>query len=447
MSKRHNAKLNLEYIKNEMKQINPSIKIIDDKYVNNKHGIKCECLICGHLWSPCWGSLRMGQGCPLCARNIKLDNMRLKYDDIKLRLYQLNPNIELISDTYTNAHSKLEVKCLIEGCGRVWSATWANLSQGYGCPSCSGRDVMTLDVAKEKLKQITKSITIIDDKYINNTHPLKVKCTVCGDEWYSYWSKLGYGVGCKKCAILNKIKPEDGKSFADIKQDSLVYLKNKELAYNYKPNSKCKLRFKCPDCGFEKDMIIGDFTAYGFSCDYCRDNKSIPEKIMRAVLLQLNIDFEMEKKFKWSDNKRYDFYIENINTIIEMHGAQHYKDIEFMGGDSVMRNDIIKRNLASKNKISNYIEVDCSDSKLESIKNNIITKLSNVINLSTVKWDDVFESSQNSLVKLSWDEWNNKSDDESVINICKRLKIGKTTFYRYIRKGIEIGICKPINKK
>ena len=41
--------------------------------------------------------------------------------------------------------------------------------------------------------------------------------------------------------------------------------------------------------------------------------------------MQLGINFEKEKDFEWSNNKRYDFYVKEKSCIIETHGLQHYK--------------------------------------------------------------------------------------------------------------------------
>ena len=60
------------------------------------------------------------------------------------------------------------------------------------------------------------------------------------------------------------------------------------------------------------------------------------------MLSQLNLSFDREKVFEWSEGdakkaykgrKRYDFYLPASNTIIEVHGAQHYeKGFEAIGG-------------------------------------------------------------------------------------------------------------------
>ena len=59
-----------DFIK-ELSEINPNVKVLGD-YVNNKIGISCECLLCGHGkngedWKPQPHDLLSGKGCPKCT--------------------------------------------------------------------------------------------------------------------------------------------------------------------------------------------------------------------------------------------------------------------------------------------------------------------------------------------------------------------------------------------
>ena len=56
--------------------------------------------------------------------------------------------------------------------------------------------------------------------------------------------------------------------------------------------------------------------------------RSVPNRTMYWCLDSLNISFEDEAFFEWSDLKEgrkvYDFFLPDYSCIIEMHGAQHY---------------------------------------------------------------------------------------------------------------------------
>ena len=50
---------------NEIKSIHPYITIVGE-YNGSESHIDCECMICGHKWSPVARSLKNGEGCPSC---------------------------------------------------------------------------------------------------------------------------------------------------------------------------------------------------------------------------------------------------------------------------------------------------------------------------------------------------------------------------------------------
>lgn len=70
----------------ELFDINPYIEVIGE-YTGNKNGIKCKCLIDGHIWDPSPNALLRGKGCPICnsskgekrvAKYLELNNINFK---------------------------------------------------------------------------------------------------------------------------------------------------------------------------------------------------------------------------------------------------------------------------------------------------------------------------------------------------------------------------------
>ena len=87
--------------------------------------------------------------------------------------------------------------------------------------------------------------------------------------------------------------------------------------------------------------------------------KSKAEKCIQRFLENSHIDYEREKSFKDCKYKkalRFDFYIPSINTLIEAQGEQHYRSIEFFGGDEAFKmgqeRDKIKTKYCEDNDIS-----------------------------------------------------------------------------------------------
>lgn len=120
----------LEMCIDELSRINSNIRIIDEKYVSSRIHLKCECLICGHMWGAVWGHLSNGKGCPICAGNVKLN-----IGDIIKYMKNINENIIVLEDKYINARTKMKCKCNI--CNNIWNVSWNKLQQNRGCPNCA----------------------------------------------------------------------------------------------------------------------------------------------------------------------------------------------------------------------------------------------------------------------------------------------------------------------
>jgi hypothetical protein len=166
---------------------------------------------------------------------------------------------------------------------------------------------------------------------------------------------------------------------------------------------------------------------------------------MINVLQQLNIDFKYQKQFKWSNKKRYDFYIPSFNMIIETHGIQHYKKLfTYKWGllKDIKENDKIKKQLAKQNNIKYYIVIDCSYSNLYFIKNSIInSRLIKLLNFKEeeIDWIKCHENAISNKIKMACELWNNKF--KNTTKIGNELKVDRATIVRYLKQGAELGWC------
>ena len=114
---------------------------------------------------------------------------------------------------------------------------------------------------------------------------------------------------------------------------------------------------KC-DCGNFCEVSTGHLTSgHNVSCG-CINSKY--ELIIKNILDELNISYEKEKIFLdctsvKNSPLRFDFYLPNYNCCIEYDGIQHYKPIEYFGGEDrfieQQKNDLIKDNYCKDNNI------------------------------------------------------------------------------------------------
>jgi ribosomal protein S27E len=300
----------------------------------------------------------------------------------------------------------------------------------------------------------------------SNSAKVDVQCDECGKVLigiaYNSYKKYVHEDNkyyCQKCAIKifgmakrDKIRLQKIGSIVETHSHLVKYFVNIEDTYNYSAGSGKKVLLKCPDCGHEKEMEIHTLSNQGFSCSQCGIHYSYSERFMSNFLNQLNIKLKKEKIFDWSNKKKYDFYIQNLNMIIEIHGLQHYgRGFYEIGGRTLeeeQENDYAKEQLAIQNNIEYYIILDCRESNLEWIKNSIMqSKLPILLNFKEDKidWLKCHEFAISNLVKQACDLWNNGM--KNLQDIANELNLCRNTIIKYLKQGAKLNWCNYNPKK
>ena len=314
----------------------------------------------------------------------------LKHEEYLQRLYDIHGDKLKCLGKYINTKTKILHKCMKAECGFEWDVSPDSILQGYGCPVCKNKRV---------------SIGINDMWTINP----------------------------KLAALLSN--PEDG--------------------YKYTQGSNKRVDWVCPLCHtFISNKVINHVRIYGLSCPSCSDGISYANKFFFNILSDLNIEFEYEKSFNWCSfylnnvlkKGRYDFVftIDTINYIVELDGYYHNNPHEkgILTLDDSIFIDSEKDRLAFENGYI-IIRIACDYSKekipFELIKNNLINSdLNNVLNLSSVDWDDCNRRSQNSRLVECCELWNKGM---LIKDIAIFFKLDRSTITKYIKIGNNIGLC------
>jgi hypothetical protein len=306
----------------------------------------------------------------------------------------------------------------------------------------------------------TKIKVKVEDLSDKNNSKIDVQCDNCKkilhDVRWSNYKKYCKNdkYYCHNCSAklfgiekMKQTKLKQSGCIAETHPDLVKYFVNKEDAYKYSIGSEKRILLHCPDCNHEKEMGIPDFNHRGFPCPICcnKDGYSYPEKILIFVLSKLNIEFMTQKSFKWSNKKKYDFYIPSLNMIIETHGLQHYEykfEINYKTLQEEQDNDRFKEKVAKENGIEHYIVLDCRKSELEWIKNSILqSELPFILNFKEddIDWSECNKSSLKNLVKIACDLWNNGM--RNIKEISKELKVHPGTIQKYLKKSAELDLC------
>lgn len=124
----------------------------------------------------------------------------------------------------------------------------------------------------------------------------------------------------------------------------------------------------------------------GSGCQKC--NESRGEKLISEILDKYNIKYIREYKIPKYNKYRYDFFLPDLNILIEYDGIQHFKSFSYFGGNKRFKiqkiRDCNKNKIASKNKIKlirisyleyNNLETILTSYLIEAYDSLIINKL------------------------------------------------------------------------
>lgn len=276
-------------------------------------------------------------------------------------------------------------------------------------------------------------------KYVKNTHTyIKYACDVCGYRGEMRASHYKNGIGCPVCNGKRVLK-----GFNDVatkKPELIKYFVDRDDAFNITPYSHKRVKMRCPTCGCIVTKRMSDVSNRGFKCNICYGGFSYPSRFITALLHVSSIEFKTEMMFKWSGNRRYDFYIPKYKLLLEVNGIQHYRQTNYSKDiDKTIRNDDTKLSLA----IINGYNFECIDARVSSFQwmklSTELSGLSKYIDMNTVDWDEVKRISEVEIGSSILNLWN--SGMKKTIDIALALNISTTTVRKYLKLYNNIDEC------
>jgi len=180
-----------------------------------------------------------------------------------------------------------------------------------------------------------------------------------------------------------------------------------------------------------------------FPCPFCSHTYSYPERFLSAVFDQLGVSYCHDIALPWSQGKRYDFVIGDT-IICETHGAQHYNpDGQFhadLSFDTMVTNDAFKRQLAADNGIDHYIVLDCRKSRLDFIRDSILSSdLSNLFDFSKIDWNACEKSCFSNSDYRFVESYN--LGITSTFKIAEEHGVNRYTVLRALKRAAASGLC------
>lgn len=224
---------------------------------------------------------------------------------------------------YINNRTPIKLKC---ECGKIYYQRFDNMKRNSYC-KCNDC-TFTIRGKKRRLNDI-------DEKFLLYGYEL-----IGEYKWYNTsvlcFDKNGY-VGY--ISLSNLTKHKKFANFPVKKHDDVVlynlnkYLKDKNiqtrciLILNNKSFSQSKIYCRC-SCGEYFSIKLCSLVYDNcYICPKCSKSQSNYEVIIESLLNEKNICYIKQYTFddcKFKNKLRFDFFIPDINTIIEVDGEQHF---------------------------------------------------------------------------------------------------------------------------
>lgn len=325
--------------------------ILDQDYIGNKLKILIK-HTCGTISKVnVSGLLSKKSGCQNCLKIPKYD-----IDGIKKRCFDIfGDEYTILSDVYKNTKTKIIVKHNV--CNNEYGVQRDSfLIRGQRCPECFGNlKLSILDIKDRCLEIHGDEYSILSNDIKNTSSKIEVIHNRCNN---SYFINVNSFINGKiKCAFCNGTK----KQSIDILKDRCYKLHGDkyEILSELYINIDKKILVKHNECGYEWNVKATNFINKKSGCPMCSP-KSKGELLIIEYLTKNNIKFYKEKEFencKYESYLHFDFYLLDLNICIEFDGQQHFKPIEYFGGEESYRKQIEKDSIKNDYCINNNIKL------------------------------------------------------------------------------------------
>lgn len=327
------------------------------------------------------GRLLEGKGCYYCGHE-KTASKRIKLikqetiDEIKGLCCERDFEFVKIAREQINNTSKI---CVYFICNKhkdkgIQIVPIGNFKRNKKCQYCIHKNISKDDIekmVKDKMPQIKilSDYTILNDK-------IEYCCTIHNYYGHTTPANLIKGRGCYYCG-LEKLSKERTLSSDEIDNRIKSVNVDFERIGEY-IHSTVPMKIRCNNCGYTWDISLVNLRF----CPNCEKEKMYKgEHIIFDILQEKGIDFETQKKYDDCRNVRtlpFDFYLPKYNTCIEYNGVQHYRPVDYFGGENAykqqVKNDTIKREYCNKNGIG-LITVPYKYDTKEKVSNYIFSQL------------------------------------------------------------------------
>lgn len=276
---------------------------------------------------------------------------------------------ELVGDEFTclepYVNNRHKIMARHNVCGKTFMLEPHAFLAGNRCPHCNPARRLTTAEFVTKMRKLPQADDyVLLSEYTGHHSKITVQHIVCGRTYNVTASDFLKGRRCRECGIKGRYKSQSDweKQVKSLTGSDYIFLEPYV-------RDDVKIRYRhC--CGAEHSVSPNNFIN-GTRCPFCIESNG--EANIRNYLIKHDISFECQKRF---DDLRvvhplsYDFYVPELNALIEFQGEQHYKPIDFFGGTPQFLKqqmyDNLKRDYASNNGLS-LIEVSYKQNNFQKV--------------------------------------------------------------------------------
>lgn len=242
------------------------------------------------------------------------------------------------------------------------------------CKKCQGTKAVIKEV-KHKINYVLEktSLTVITP-FRRISEDMEFKCNKCQQIFRRKPRIFLKTQQCPYCESRSKLKPK-----SVFLKDLLEKYDNEYVLLGDYENAQSPTLFEHTPCGFKWKCRPNDILCKA-PCPRCHSSKG--ERQIEKYLKQNNINYEQQKRFDDLPGLSYDFYLVDMNTLIEFQGEQHYMPIPHFGGEEKfqyqLKNDQKKREYAENHQYT-LLEIKYADIKnINIILSNFIAQRLNI---------------------------------------------------------------------
>lgn len=426
-----------EFVENARKVHGDYYDYDDVVYVTGSTSVLITCKKHGNFPQLPRQHISKKQGCPKCGTERATKSKSSTFQEFIEKAVKIHGNRYCYNKViYANRITEVIITCKTHG---DFPQLPHNHLSGQGCRKCGGKNPYTTESFIEKSKSVHGEAFTYENTVFNATGYVTITCKIHGIFTQLAYNHLR-GNGCKECSIEKsrytrenfheKILHIHGdtydysKSFYQSQLVPIIIICKKHGEFSQTPADHIRGR-GCKFCAREKNGlnnrltqsefiqfskdIHGDRFNYelvvykttqdevclvceihgkffikpcyhmkGAGCQKC--NRTIGESFITNKLEEMNLNFELQKTFDGCKNVnllKFDFFIPEFNLCIEFDGKQHFKPVEWFGGEKQFElsktRDTIKGKFCAENGI-NLLRVKDTNLKYlaEKIKNGIL---------------------------------------------------------------------------